>query len=181
LSRNLAEFLTDARRGVLRREGGIISLVDLWALFNRTRNGIELISPRDFENAAERWETLRLPIRLRTFKSGLRVVQERSRTDEKTIAGLLAWVREPLFAFPPAEDDLLGRRFGRGVTALQTAERFGWSVGVASEELEMGEESGALCRDLSLGGIRFWENQFGLAFGEVGRLDAAQMLGVLRV
>ncbi|KAG9680062.1 Vps36-domain-containing protein, partial [Aureobasidium melanogenum] len=32
LSRNLAEFLTDDKRGVLRREGGIMSLVDLWAL-----------------------------------------------------------------------------------------------------------------------------------------------------
>ncbi|TKA23985.1 hypothetical protein B0A54_17563 [Friedmanniomyces endolithicus] len=182
LARNLAEFLTDDRRGVLRKEGGIMSLVDLWAVFNRTRNGIELISPLDFEKAAERWETLRLPIRLRTFKSGLRVVQERSRTDEKTIAGLLAWVREPLFAFPPAEDDVLGRRFGRGVTALQTAERFGWSVGVASEELEMGEESGALCRDLSLDGIRFWDNCFEHAFGdEATRPDAAQMLSGLSV
>ncbi|TKA80131.1 hypothetical protein B0A55_03313 [Friedmanniomyces simplex] len=181
LSRNLAEFLTDDRRGVLRKEGGIMSLVDLWAVFNRTRNGIELISPLDFEKAAELWENLRLPIRLRTFKSGLRVVQERSRTDEKTIASLLAWLREPQYAFPPPEDDLLGRSFGRGVTAQQTAERFGWSVGVATEELEMAEEMGAVCRDQSLDGIRYWDNHFVLAFGGVGRPDAAQMLHELRV
>ncbi|KAI7642855.1 Vps36-domain-containing protein, partial [Hortaea werneckii] len=61
LSRNLAEFLTDDRRGVLQKEGGIMSLVDLWAVFNRTRNGIELISPLDFEKAALKWEDLRLP------------------------------------------------------------------------------------------------------------------------
>lgn len=163
LSRNLAEFLTDDRRGVLRREGGIISLVDLWAVFNRLRNGIELVSPLDFEKAAKMWETLQLPIRLRRFKSGLLVVQERSRTDEKTIASILAWLRES------SMDGLAGqlsgevaalKGFGRSTTAQEAAERFGWSVGVASEELEMAEDIGAICRDQCLDGVRFWENQF---------------------
>jgi ESCRT-II complex subunit VPS36 len=48
--------------------------------------------------------------------------------------------------------------YGRGVTALETADRFGWSVGVATEELEMAEEAGALCREQGLDGFRFWEN-----------------------
>lgn len=137
-----------------------MSLVDLWQVFNRTRNGIELVSPLDFEKAANMWDSLRLPIRLRRFRSGLLVVQERNRTDEKTIASLLAWLREPQFTFPPPEDDSLGRMFGRGVTAQETAERFGWSVGVATEELEMAEETGSICRDQCLDGTRFWENHF---------------------
>ncbi|KAK4552299.1 Vacuolar protein-sorting-associated protein 36 [Recurvomyces mirabilis] len=177
LARNLAEFLTDDRRGVLRWEGGIMSLVDLWAVFNRTRNGIELISPLDFEKAADMWENLRLPIRLRTFKSGLRVVQERSRTDERTISSLLAWLRDAQHSSGlPLE-----QTFGIGVTALQTAERFGWSVGVATEELEMAEEIGALCRDQSLDGIRFWENHIMSIFGEQKTTDAATMLSGTRI
>lgn len=164
LARNLAEFLTDDRRGVLRREGGIISLVDLWAVFNRTRNGIELVSPADFEKAAKMWETLQLPIRLRRFKSGLLVVQERNRTDEKTIASLLAWLRESVNSAAQGTGDLRSTSqeagFGRGITPQETAERFGWSVGVASEELEMAEDVGAICRDQCLDGIRFWENHF---------------------
>lgn len=159
LSRDLAEFLTDDRKGILRKEGGIMSLVDLWQVFNRTRNGIELVSPLDFEKAANMWDTLRLPIRLRRFRSGLLVVQERSRTDHKTIASLLDWMREPMFMFPPPEDESVAKTFGRGVTAQETAERFGWSVGVATEELEMAEETGVLCRDQCLDGVRFWDNQ----------------------
>ena len=174
LSRNLAEFLTDDRRGILRKEGGIMSLVDLWAVFNRTRNGIELISPLDFERAAARWESLHLPIRLRTFKSGLLVVQEKSRTDEKTIASLLSWLRL-------ARSGVEG--FGRGATAQETAERFGWSVGVATEELEMAEEAGALCRDQELGGISFWENHI-MGFEApkpAGDADAAKRLSGLMI
>ncbi|KAK3709077.1 Vacuolar protein-sorting-associated protein 36 [Vermiconidia calcicola] len=184
LARNLAEFLTDDRRGILRKEGGIMSLVDLWAVFNRTRNGIELISPLDFEKAATMWESLQLPIRLRRFRSGLLVVQEKSRTDDKTIASLLNWLREPQYAFPPSKDDLRSQSFGRGVTAQETAERFGWSVGVATEELEMAEENSALCRDQCLDGIRFWENHFMHAFDELteprAQLDAVQMMDELR-
>lgn len=183
LARNLAEFLMDDRRGILRKEGGIMSLVDLWAVFNRTRNGIELVSPLDFEKAATMWDSLHLPIRLRRFKSGLLVVQEKSRTDEKTIASLLSWLREPQYAFPPPADDLLGQSFGRGVTAHETAERFGWSVGVATEELEMAEETGALCRDQCLDGTRFWQNHLMQAFSEPvkSQPDALQMLDELSI
>lgn len=179
LSRNLAEYLTDDRKGILRREGGIMSLVDLWAVFNRTRNGIELVSPLDFERAANMWDTLRLPIRLRRFKSGLLVVQGRDRTDDKTIASLLAWLREPQYAFPPEDSHATERAFGRGVTAQEAAERFGWSVGVATEELEMAEEQGALCRD-QLDGIKFWENWFMHEFPQ-SNTDPLQMLSELSI
>ncbi|KAH8593518.1 vacuolar protein sorting protein-like protein [Bisporella sp. PMI_857] len=158
LSRNLAEFLTDDARGVLRKSGGIISLVDLWAIFNRARGGIELVSPLDFEKAARMWETLKLPLRLRKFKSGVLVVQGSDRTDEKTIKAILAWLYD-LHSFPPEHEvpwDWQG--FGRGVTAQDVAERFGWSIGVAEEELEMVEEMGYLCREESIEGVRFWEN-----------------------
>ncbi|KAI0600076.1 EAP30/Vps36 family-domain-containing protein [Biscogniauxia sp. FL1348] len=158
LSRNLAEFLTDDARGVLRKAGGIISLVDLWAMFNRARGGVELVSPNDFEKAARLWEKLKLPVRLRKFKSGVLVVQSRERTDETTIKALLAWLRD-LHDIPPDRDVPWDwQEFGRGVTAQDVAERFGWSIGVAEEELEMAEERGVLCREEGLEGLKFWEN-----------------------
>jgi ESCRT-II complex subunit VPS36 len=158
LSRNMAEFLTDDARGVLRKAGGIMSLVDLWAMFNRARGGVELVSPLDFEKAARLWEKLKLPLRLRQFKSGVLVVQGSDRTDEKTIKALLIWLND-LHSFPPEKElPWDWQTFGRGVTARDAAERFGWSIGVAEEELEMGEERGTLCREEGIEGLRFWEN-----------------------
>ena len=158
LSRNLAEFLTDDAKGILRKEGGIMSLVDLWAVFNRARGGVELISPSEFEKAARLWDKLLLPVRLRQFKNGLLVVQQADRTDEKTIGQLLSWLQDMHTA--PLDEDFLwdSEAFGKGVTAQEAAQRFGWSVGVASEELEMAEEKGALCREEGVEGLRFWEN-----------------------
>lgn len=151
-----------------------MSLVDLWAVFNRLRNGIELISPQDFEKAAKMWDTLRMPIRLRRFKSGLLVVQDRSRTDEKTIASILSWLQQPPSEFGAIYDEAT-LQYGRGVTAQETAQRFNWSVGVATEELQMAEEEGALCRDQCLDGIRFWKNHF----ASDGAANATQGMGNL--
>lgn len=134
-----------------------MSLVDLWAVFNRAR-GVELVSPLEFEKAAHLWEKLKLPVRLRQFKNGLLVVQQADRTDDKTIAQLLTWLQE-LHSSPPSHNvpwDV--EAFGRGITAQEAAQRFGWSVGVANEELEMAEEKGALCREEGVEGLRFWEN-----------------------
>jgi ESCRT-II complex subunit VPS36 len=147
LARQLAEFLADDARGVLKREGGVITLVDLWALFNRAR-GIDLISPCDLEKAARLLERLRLPVRLRMFKSGLLVVQDARSTDAETVRRILEWIGDG------------DGPWGRGVTASVAAEKFGWSVGVAAEELEMAEERGALCREAGVEGLRFWRNRF---------------------
>ena len=158
LSRNLAEFLTDDARGILRKAGGIITLIDLWAMFNRARGGVELVSPHDFEKAARLWEKLKLPVRLRQFKSGVLVVQGSDRTDEKTVNTLLLWLSN--FHFLPPDEDLPWewRLFGRGVTVQDTAEQFGWSIGVAEEELEMAAERAALCKEDSAEGVKYWEN-----------------------
>lgn len=158
MSRNLAEYLTDDAKGVLRKEGDIMSLVDLWAVFNRARGGVELISPMEFEKAARLWEKLKLPVRLRQFKNGLLVVQQADRTDDKTIAQLLSLLQDLHTSSSSSEVGWGHDAFGRGITAQEAAQRFGWSVGVASQELEMAEEKGALCREEGIEGVRFWEN-----------------------
>ena len=174
LARNLAEFLTDDSRGVLKKAGGIVTLVDLWAMFNRARGGVELVSPMDFEKAARLWEDLKLPVRLRDFRSGVMVVQSRERTDQTTIKALLAWLQD-LHEFPPEKEVSWDwRQFGRGVTAQETAERFNWSLGVAEEELLMAEEHGAVCREEGLEGLKFWVNYIGTRKTEPPKTKAEQ-------
>lgn len=172
LARNLAEFLTDDSRGVLKKAGGIITLVDLWAMFNRARGGVELVSPADFEKAARLWSKLKLPVRLRTFRSGVMVVQSRERTDGTTVRAILAWLKD-LHEFPPDCDVPWDwQEFGRGVTAQEAAERFGWSLGVAEEELLMAEERGELCREEGLEGLKFWVNYINLGEHKKHRTQA---------
>ncbi|KAJ5543106.1 hypothetical protein N7461_009109 [Penicillium sp. DV-2018c] len=158
LARDLAEYLTDDRKGILQREGGIMSLIDLWAIFNRSRNGVELVSPSDFQKAAELWEKLKLPVRLRRFKSGLLVVQRSDWSDEKTIAKLQSWMDELRQIPPEVSVPWDWSLFGRAVTAQEVAHQFKWSVGVAAEELEMAEDRGFLCREEGIEGLRFWRN-----------------------
>lgn len=160
LARQIAEFLSDDRRAILKNEGGVITLVDLWATYNRTR-GIDLISPADLGKATALFEKLKLPIRLRKFRSGLLVVQEARMTDDITIKKILEWMRSLAVGFDDDGNiDMRMVRWGYSVTPLEAAERFGWSVGVASEELEMAEERGCLCREVGTEGVRFWENHF---------------------
>ncbi|KKF92764.1 Vacuolar protein sorting-associated protein 36 [Ceratocystis platani] len=161
LARTVAEFLTDDSRGVLKKAGGVISLVDLWAMFNRARGGVELVSPTDFEMAARLFHKLKLPVRLRTFKSGVLVVQGKDRTDDSIIRALLEWL-DDLHQFPPDKEVSWDwHEFGRGVTAQDAAERFGWSIGVAEEELDMAEQKGVLCREESIEGLKYWKNYIG--------------------
>ncbi|KHJ31271.1 putative vacuolar protein-sorting-associated protein 36 [Erysiphe necator] len=158
LTRDLTEFLTDDNRGILSKSGGIISLVDLWAKFNRARGGVELVSPHDFAKSTNQWESLKLPFRLRKFKSGVLIVQGNEHTDQKIITSIKAWLKELQTIPPEHEVPWDWQRFGRGVTAEETAERFGWSIGVAEEELEMVEEEGTLCREVGIEGTRHWIN-----------------------
>lgn len=158
LARHLAEYATDDRSGILRRQGGAMSLVDLWALFNRSQNGVELVSPSDFHKAAEAWDRLGLPVKLRRFKSGLLVVQRRDASDERTISQINEWLNFLRRCEPDPSPPWEWPQYGVGVTALQAAAKFGWSLGVAVEELEMAEERGALCREEGVEGLKFWLN-----------------------
>ncbi|ANB15638.1 ESCRT-II subunit protein VPS36 [Sugiyamaella lignohabitans] len=146
LARQLAEFLDNS--GILAREGGVITLFDLFAIYNRAR-GFSLISPKDLYSAAELFEKLQLPIRLRKFKSGLFVVQESYRTPQVIIRHLNEWFAsvEPYKA-------------AIGFSPQDASAKFGWSLTVATEELEMAEAQGALCRDEQVSGVRFFPNLF---------------------
>jgi ESCRT-II complex subunit VPS36 len=137
LARQIAEFLTstdsrgDSKESILKREGGIIPLIDLFAIYNRARGvgirpymfkvDLALVSPTDLAKACAMFPKMRLPVRLKTFKSGLVVVQDSSASDEVVERNLLRFIT--------------GTQ--KGVTALEIGGRFNWSVGVAMELLQV--------------------------------------------
>lgn len=149
LARELADFLSSGTQGgILAAEGGVVTLVDLFAIYNRAR-GISLVSPQDLFSACDMFEELRLPVRLRKFHSGLLVVQEAYRTPQLVIRDLRRYF-----------DNLEPWKSDSGVTAQDVSTKFGWSLLVAQEELYRAEEEGVLCRDEHISGTFYFENKF---------------------
>eukprot|EP00953_Heterococcus_sp_UTEX-ZZ885_P011448 6624-Heterococcus_DN1.PRE.2 len=72
-------------RGVLKRFGGVMTLPDVYAVFNRAR-GTELISPLDLLTVSGMLGPLSLGMSLHTFPSGVAVIQlccKRSTTSQQ--------------------------------------------------------------------------------------------------
>ena len=67
--------------GPIERAGGILTLTDIYCLYNRAR-GTELVSPEDLVDACELLHTLKLGMHVRSFSSGVKVVQLDSHREE---------------------------------------------------------------------------------------------------
>jgi hypothetical protein len=102
---------------------------------------------------------MRLPVRLKTFKSGLVVVQDSSASDEVVERNLLRFITG-------------GQK---GVTALEVGGKFNWSVGVAMELLQvfvyMGMANGRRLRRME-----FCAGTLLLKGSGFGRIDSFRMI-----
>ncbi|KAJ0403402.1 hypothetical protein P43SY_003973 [Pythium insidiosum] len=78
LARQLAEFLDQ----VMGRHAGIMTLSDIYCMFNRAR-GVELVSPDDLYHAAAQQKRLRLGYHLRKFNGGLLVLQADTHREDR--------------------------------------------------------------------------------------------------
>jgi len=140
VARQLAAFL----RPVLERAGGMLALTDAYCLYNRAR-ATELVSPEELLQAARAAAGLRLGMHLRTFPSGLVVLELDGCSDAHTAARAAALLRESAAPY---------------LTALTAAAAWRVTLQVAAEKLLIAEAAGALARDDSLAGLRFYENRF---------------------
>uniref|UniRef100_A0A672R0C6 Vacuolar protein-sorting-associated protein 36 n=1 Tax=Sinocyclocheilus grahami TaxID=75366 RepID=A0A672R0C6_SINGR len=89
----LAKQLGDMLQAPLMERGGMMALTEVYCLVNRAR-GMELLSPEDLVNACKMFESLKLPLQLRVFDSGVMVVQLQSHSEEEMIASALDNVTE---------------------------------------------------------------------------------------
>lgn len=114
---------------------------------------MELVSPDDLRTAAEMFTTLRLPVRLRVFPSGVAVVQDHSWSDDAVCSAILDVLSKP----DALTEDL---SLGRGLSCTQYAMEAAVPVAVATEQLLLAERNGFLCRDDGPSGLYFYRNWF---------------------
>jgi len=115
-----------------------MTLVEAFVRLNRAR-GVKLVSPEDMLNACYNLEKGRLPISIKEYGKGIRVLQHDCFNDDvckSTVLSLLD-VQE-------------------WVSADKYAELQGIPLLVARHVLTMCEEQTLVCRDESIEGLRFY-------------------------
>lgn len=140
--KELARQLADILEQPITEVGGMMALTDVYCRVNRAR-GLELLSPEDLIKACHMLGQLNLPIRLREFDSGVKVLQLQSHSDANVVKNTARALED------------------RGsLTAEELAQALGISVLLAKERLLTTEKHGKACRDESIEGLRFYPNQF---------------------
>mmetsp|Transcript_29278 Transcript_29278/g.37736 ORF Transcript_29278/g.37736 Transcript_29278/m.37736 type:complete len:386 (+) Transcript_29278:189-1346(+) len=140
LARQLADFL--ASRKILERQGGMITLHDLYCVYNRAR-GTELVSPDDLLKACELLKTLGLGMSLRKFSSGVTVVQSDLHDDGQMSTRLKEMAEDRSY-----------------LTPLIVSSALKIPVILSNQHLLLAEQIGYLCRDESVEGLLFYPNAF---------------------
>ncbi|XP_069703210.1 vacuolar protein-sorting-associated protein 36 isoform X2 [Periplaneta americana] len=140
--KELARQLADILEQPIKEVGGMMALTDVYCRVNRAR-GLELLSPEDLIQACHMLEKLNLPIRLREFDSGVKVLQLQSHSDANVV-----------------KNTTLALEDQGSMTAEELAQTLGISVLLAKERLITTEKHGKACRDESIEGLRFYPNLF---------------------
>nr|CAG4638587.1 EOG090X09MN [Cyclestheria hislopi] len=140
--RQLAKQIVSTLEKTIQEMGGMMGLTDAFCRVNRAR-GLDLLSPEDFLQACRLMEQLNLTVKLRSFESGVLVLQSISQSDselDKETAKLL--------------DD------HEHLSAEDMAQILNVSVILAKERLLSAEKSGLACRDDTTEGLIFYPNLF---------------------
>ena len=155
LARQIAELLCAQKR--LERMGGMVSLPDLYCLYNRAR-GTELVSPDDLYLASKLMGRLNLGMHLVKYPSGVQVVRLDSLDDEKLFQRLLSYFAGQIESEGVTSVEDTSTQSGVGLLYSDVARLMGVSLVVAKEQVHLAESKGLLCRDDTLGGVTFFAN-----------------------
>ncbi|XP_071949711.1 vacuolar protein-sorting-associated protein 36-like [Antedon mediterranea] len=138
LAKQLAEFLQNQ----IEENGGMMALTDAYCRINRAR-GMELLSPDDLVDACKQFENLKCPLRLRSFTSGVMVIELISKGEEQVMHEL---------------EELLENQ--GSLSANDLSKLIGISISLAKSRLLAAEDSSKACRDETVEGLRFYPNKF---------------------
>lgn len=149
LARQLVDFLRHNNK--LMKAGGMMTLTDVYCLFNRAR-ATNMISPEDLLKAAELMKEMNLGMSKRSFSSGVMVIQA-DEFDDSIMGRKLSDLA--LTSMHQNESSSLG-----GITVLDVCRALNTSALLANEQLTTAEQVGLLCRDITIEGVRFFPNLF---------------------
>ena len=144
----LARQLSDFLRPKLPAAGGLLTLTDVYCLYNRAR-GTNLISPEDLMDAVGCMKSLNLGMSERTFPSGVKVIQDDKFSDTAMAVKLKELAEEQLTVSPTL-----------GLTAMEASRVLHISALLAHEQMLVSENLGYICRDETLETTRFFPNLF---------------------
>lgn len=149
ISRQISEFLITDK--TLEQEGGIITLMDLYALYNRGRVGFNLISPDELYGACSYFEKLNLPLILKRINKVLVVQDHKFANHEQLISDIRKFIDiygvEDKFQF-------------KYCNLLRASEYFNWSLSITEEIFSSAIENGLLCVDQQISGKHYYLNKF---------------------
>jgi ESCRT-II complex subunit VPS36 len=135
-----------------------ISIIDLYAMYNRARGGLDLLSPMDMRRSCESLQN-RFPEEFCLFQyrsSGLVVLQRK----QKHLA-VMQLLRSQLGDKEVTMKDIRAPGAVKGITDAQFSQQLKVSVPVGRSVLEDLEQAGELCRsEDELGRLRFHWNLF---------------------
>ena len=144
LARQIIDILLSNNR--IERLGGMITLTDLYCVFNRAR-GTELVSPDDLYKASLLMNKLKLNLSLRIFDSGVKVLQLNTYNENIMLQNIVRLLNNKEYN-------------NIGVQASDIAINMNISLILAKEYLLLGEGKGLICRDECIQGKFFFLNLF---------------------
>ncbi|OMJ13685.1 Vacuolar protein-sorting-associated protein 36 [Smittium culicis] len=176
----MCEFLEE----FVMKSNGIVLVIDAYCLYNRAR-GVSLVYPQDFIDACNLFHELKLPLKLRKFRSGLLAIQtSNSNFDHQkhaqyepiipangsnpnpTFNIIPEFSKDKLYSLSLKCNDMFISRileivssFG-SISFIEYAAIDNLPLTLATELLLCAESAQILCRDEVLEEIRFYLNIF---------------------
>lgn len=173
LARHISEFLLNFE---LTSVTSMVTLPALFASYNRflilsQGFGCELVLPQDMKKGLEYLQKLRLPVRLKTYLSGLVVVARQSHDLQDLQRLIMKFLADDENAFKYqkfcsellVDNDSYMRdkyRAFHGLTVSQIADHYGWSPAVCTEELQRCVAALTVVVDEHILGVFYFINAF---------------------
>jgi hypothetical protein len=156
LSRQINDLLL--KNNTINKDmGGMITLIDLYCIYNRLRGGTNLVSPEDLKKACDLLEILDLGLILVKYKSGLLVVQSKHLSSDIVCKRILQ-----LFNDNDNDNDNRNSKSNSkneiGLQSQEISKLLKIPIQIIKEQLINAENSMLLCRDESVYGVAYFKN-----------------------